>query len=81
VVICRGTVEEMPALAVAQRSLQNILVRAELLPRDHEAPGPGGPVSTGWTMPHADDDAEEHTPAAPRPEPEPESPVKKEPAP
>jgi ribonuclease P protein component len=63
VVICRGTVEEMPALAVAQRSLQNILTRAELLPRDHEAPGPGGPISTSWTMPHADD-AEEETPAA-----------------
>jgi ribonuclease P protein component len=51
VVICRGTVEEMPTLAEAQRALRNILLRAELLPRDHAVPEPGGPVSTGWSSP------------------------------
>ena len=60
VVICRGTVEEMPTLAVAQQALQNIFQRAGMLPPGHEAPAPG-PVSTGWRRP-----------SAPSPEPEPD---------
>jgi ribonuclease P protein component len=64
VVICQGTVEEMPSLAVAQRSLHNILTRAELLPRDHVDPAPGGPISTGWRLPSTDPD-EDDPPADP----------------
>jgi ribonuclease P protein component len=51
VVICRGTVEEMPSLAVAQQTLQNILRRAGVLPPGSETPAPGGPITTGWRTP------------------------------
>lgn len=58
VVICRGTVEEMPTLAEAQRALLNILLRAEILPRDNDAPAPGGPITTGWSSPTASESKE-----------------------
>lgn len=57
VVICRGTVEEMPTLAVAQRALQNILRRAGVLPPGSETPAPGGPIATGWSTPSVAADA------------------------
>jgi len=62
VVICRGTVEEMPTLTVAQETLQHILLRAGLLPRDHQAPEPGGPITTGWSPPATAAAAKDRTP-------------------
>lgn len=40
VIICRGTVEEMPGLAEAQRSLDRIFRRAGLLPETDLSPRP-----------------------------------------
>lgn len=51
VLICRGTVEEMPDLTAAQETLQAIFSRAKLLPRDHDAPRPGDAVTAGWNAP------------------------------
>lgn len=49
VVICRGTVEEMPTLTEAQRALHGIFRRSELFTDPATAPEPGSPVRTGWT--------------------------------
>jgi ribonuclease P protein component len=49
VVICRGTVEEMPTLTVAQTSLGSILTRANLITDPAAAPTPGSPITSGWT--------------------------------
>jgi len=55
VLICRGTVEEMPTLHHAQTSLHRILTRAGLwiIPPGHAdgPPDPGSQVVTGWTTP------------------------------
>jgi ribonuclease P protein component len=48
VVICRGTVEEMPTLTEAQQALSSIFRRASLLIDPDQAPEPGTPVSAGW---------------------------------
>lgn len=47
-VICRGTVEEMPTLLVAQQTLHGLLTRLRILPRGSDAPAPGSPITTGW---------------------------------
>ena len=49
VVICRGTVEEMPTLLEAQKALSTIFRRANLLTDPDRAPEPGTPVTAGWT--------------------------------
>lgn len=66
VVICRGTVEEMPSLAVAQASLASIFKRANLLADPEGAPQPGAPIATGWTDDRPASDHE--TPSDPTPE-------------
>lgn len=66
VVICRGTVEEMPTLTEAQTSLGSIFSRANLLADPDGAPQPGASITTGWTD---DRPASEHgTPSDPTPE-------------
>lgn len=45
VVICRGTVEEMPGLAEAQRSLERIFRRAGLLAPPDANASPSAPLS------------------------------------
>jgi RNase P protein component len=55
VVICRGTVDELPSLAVAQDALNRILTRGGLFTVPPGTPGgppaPGEPVTTGWSHP------------------------------
>jgi ribonuclease P protein component len=50
-VICRGTVEEMPDLETAQRTLATILKRTPLVSDPEHAPAPGTPITTSWTAP------------------------------
>ena len=50
-VICRGTVEEMPSLLVAQQTLLTLLTRSRLMPTENDAPKPGEPIGTGWSAP------------------------------
>lgn len=65
VVICRGTVEEMPTLTEAQASLGSILTRANLITDPESAPEPGSPITSGWSDDrHAPDDG---TPSDPTP--------------
>ena len=53
VFICRGTVDELPNLMVAQETLMHILTRGKLWTVPPGEPGgppaPGEPVTTGWT--------------------------------
>lgn len=49
VVICRGTVEEMPALLDAQKALKNILDRARIFRPGSDVPEPGSAITTGWS--------------------------------
>lgn len=49
VVICRGTVEEMPTLVDAQKALRNILSRAGVFRPGSNAPEPGSAITTGWS--------------------------------
>lgn len=49
VVICRGTVEEMPTLSEAQKALHGIFLRGNLFTAPDMAPEPGTPVTTGWS--------------------------------
>jgi ribonuclease P protein component len=53
VIICRGTVDDLPALASAQQALGRIFTRAGLwtVPPGTEngPPAPGEPITTGWT--------------------------------
>jgi ribonuclease P protein component len=68
VVICRGTVEEMPTLAKAQESLRTIFTRANLLRDPEGAPAPGDAITTGWTLAPTGDDhgtASDPTPETP----------------
>ncbi len=55
VLVCRSTVDEMPTLEHAQRSLHRILTRAELWSVPPGQPGgppaPGSQVVTGWNTP------------------------------
>lgn len=55
VVVCRGTVEEMPSLTHAQQSIYRILTRAGLwiIPpgQPDGPPEPGSQVVSGWTTP------------------------------
>lgn len=51
IVICRGTVEEMPDLTTAQETLHTLFARAKILPKHHEAPEPGTAITTGWSQP------------------------------
>lgn len=55
VLVCRGTVEELPTLAQAQQSLHRIFTRAELWsipPGEPDGPPPpGSQVATGWNTP------------------------------
>jgi ribonuclease P protein component len=52
VVICRGTVDDLPTLATAQQALGHIFTRAGLwtVPPGAEngPPAPGEPITTGW---------------------------------
>jgi ribonuclease P protein component len=52
VIICRGTVDELPALATAQQALDRIFTRAGLFTvppgAENGPPAPGQPVTTGW---------------------------------
>lgn len=48
VVICRGTVEEMPTLIHAQNALKSILTRARMLQETPDIPEPGEAITTGW---------------------------------
>ena len=57
VVICRGTVEEMPTLTEAQASLATIFTRANLFTDPAAAPKPGSAVTTGWTDDRPDTDS------------------------
>lgn len=55
VLICRGTVDEMPSLAAAQEALMRIFTKGGLWtvpPGEPEGPpSPGAPVATGWPRP------------------------------
>lgn len=55
VLVCRGTVDEMPNLATAQDSLMRIFTRAGLWTvkpgHPNGPPGPGDPVVSGWATP------------------------------
>lgn len=55
VVVCRGTVDEMPSLTVAQEALMRILTRAKLWTIPPGQPGgppsPGDQVVSGWSTP------------------------------
>ena len=55
VLICRGTVDEMPTLAHAQEALLRIFNRATLwiVPPGQPGgpPAPGDQITTGWTTP------------------------------
>jgi ribonuclease P protein component len=62
VVICRGTVEEMPALLDAQKALAGIFRRCDLFRDPANVPEPGSPVTTGWKEP---DPADDEAPGAP----------------
>jgi len=57
VLICRGTVEEMPSLAAAQEALMRIFTKGTLwrIPpgQPDGPPAPGEPITTGWTHPSA----------------------------
>lgn len=65
VVICRGTVEEMPTLTEAQKALRGIFLRGNLFTAPDTAPEPGTPVTTGWS----DTGTSDHgTPSDPTPE-------------
>lgn len=52
VIICRGTVDDLPALATAQQSLGRIFTRAGLFTvapgAENGPPAPGEPITTGW---------------------------------
>ncbi len=52
VIICRGTVDDLPSLASAQQALGRIFTRAGLFtvpPGEEDGPpAPGDPVTTGW---------------------------------
>jgi ribonuclease P protein component len=48
-VICRGTVEEMPDLETAQKTLSTIFKRTPLVRDPENAPAPGTPITTSWT--------------------------------
>ena len=54
VIICRGTVDDLPSLASAQETLGRIFTRAGLftVPPGHEngPPAPGDPITTGWDI-------------------------------
>lgn len=65
VVICRGTVEEMPTLTEAQQSLSTIFRRANLLTDPDHAPEPGTPVTAGWTDGHPAPDHDTVTDSTP----------------
>lgn len=58
IVICRGTVDELPTLHVAQHTLRGLLARARILPKNTDAPEPGTPVTTGWKDPAPEPDGE-----------------------
>lgn len=52
VIICRGTVDDIPALATAQQALDRIFTRAGLFTvppgTENGPPAPGEPITTGW---------------------------------
>lgn len=50
-IVCRGGVDEMPDLAAAQTTLQNILERTDLLQSGESAPTIGAPITTSWKQP------------------------------
>ena len=56
-VICRGTVEEMPTLLVAQQTLLTLLTRSRLIPEHTDAPKPGEPIRTGWSDPKSGEES------------------------
>lgn len=50
-IICRGGVDEMPDLEAAQKTLQRILNRTDLIQDDAVHPVPGAAVTTSWKQP------------------------------
>jgi ribonuclease P protein component len=54
-VICRGTVEEMPDLTVAQTTLKNLFTRGKLFRNPESVPEPGAPITTSWTIDEEED--------------------------
>jgi ribonuclease P protein component len=47
-VVCRGSIEEMPDLATAQTTLQQILQRTNLVQPGANPPAIGAAVTTSW---------------------------------
>lgn len=47
-IVCRGGIEEMPDLAAAQTTLQQILGRTDLVQPGAKAPTVGAPITTSW---------------------------------
>lgn len=58
IVICRGTVDELPSLQAAQETIRNLLTRARILPKGADTPEPGSPVTTGWNDAASDPEKE-----------------------
>ncbi len=48
--ICRGGVDEMPDLVSAQKTVQKILERTDLIPEGTNPPVPGEPVTASWKI-------------------------------
>ena len=48
--ICRGDVNEMPDLETAQKTVNQILKRTDLVPEGAEPPTPGEPITTSWRL-------------------------------
>lgn len=47
-IVCRGGIEEMPDLAAAQSTLQQILGRTDLVQPGESGPTIGAPITTSW---------------------------------
>lgn len=59
VVICRGTVEEMPTLTEAQKALKDIFTRSDLFRNPENVPEPGSPITASWSDTENTPDADE----------------------
>lgn len=50
-IVCRGTVDEIPSLFVAQETLRMVFSRASLWQPFTTPPLPGEPITNGWRAP------------------------------
>lgn len=57
--ICRGSVDEMPDLEAAQKTLAHILERTDLIPKGASVPVPGEPITTSWKTSRPEDEEEQ----------------------